>query len=176
MTSARRHFRPGLLAAGLAGLLAACDTLFPSPQGPCPTVSIVGDAARLTQYREGPGRDLTDVRYRAEISNVQFSCRYRRDGGLTAALAIDIVATRGPAAEDGSGNFPFFVAIADSRQNILAKEVFDSAIEFAPRQRRAGVREEIDQELPLAGEDSGANYEVLVGFQLTAEQLEQNRR
>ena len=169
----RRHVGLGLLSVGL---LTACDTLFPSPQGPCPTVSIVSDAARLTQYRDGAGRDLTDVRYQAEISNVQFSCRYQRDGRLTAALAIDIVATRGPAADDGSTNFPFFVAIADSRQNILAKEVFDSVIEFDRRQRRAGVREEIDQELPLAGEDSGANYEVLVGFQLTAEQLEQNRR
>ena len=55
-------------------------------------------------------------------------------------------------------------------------EVFDSVIEFERRQRRVGVREEIDQELSLAGDDSGANYEVLVGFQLTAEQLEQNRR
>ena len=176
MNSSRRQFGSGLLATGLIGLLAGCDTLFPGPQGPCPTVSIVSDAARLTQYREGAGRDLTDVRYRAEISNVQFNCRYQRDGRLMAALAIDIVATRGPAAEGGSGNFPFFVAIADSRQNILAKEVFDSVIEFERRQRRVGVREEIDQELSLAGDDSGANYEVLVGFQLTAEQLEQNRR
>lgn len=172
----RRQLGSGLLGTGLIGLLAACDTLFPSPQGPCPTVSIVSDAARLTQYREGAGRDLTDVRYQAEISNVQFSCRYQRDGRLTAALAIDILATRGPAAEDTAANFPFFVAIADSRQNILAKQVFDSVIEFDRRQRRAGVREEIDQELSLVGEDSGANYEVLVGFQLTAEQLEQNRR
>ena len=163
--------------AALAGLgvgLAAC-ALPGAPSGPCPNVAILNDAASVTQFKPGPGRDLIDIEYEAEIVQVEPDCSYGRDGRITATTTLGIIATRGPAARSDNANFVFFVAVVDQNQRVLARERFESALQFAASQRRAGVEEEIEELIPLAAGLSGANYEILVGFELTGEQLEFNR-
>jgi hypothetical protein len=71
---------------------------------------------------------------------------------------------------------PFFFTIVGPDGSIRAKEVFDSPIEFQKGRRRAGVFEEIEQVIELGKEETGASYEIIVGFQLTREQLERNRK
>ena len=70
---------------------------------------------------------------------------------------------------------PFFVAIIDNDQNIIAKKTFVSELEFRHGRRRAGVREEIEQIMYLKKGEAGTGYEVIVGLQLTKHQLKQNR-
>ena len=89
---------------------------------------------------------------------------------------IDIAAKVGPASEGFSAQVPFFVAIIDSKKNIIAKRTFVSVAEFINGRRRAGVREEIEQTLYLKKGEIGSDYEVVVGLQLTKSQLQHNRR
>jgi hypothetical protein len=160
----------------LALALAGCG-LFggSSPPHACPDAVMLADAKRITLYRAGPGRDLTDVEFEGEIARIASTCKYGKHE-LTITLTADLVATRGPAASDSKAVLPFFVAVTDGARNIVAKKVFDSDIPIPPGQRRAGVREEIEQVIPLPEGEPAPYYEVVVGFQLTAEQLERNRR
>ena len=98
-------------------------------------------------------------------------------GAHHAALevVIDIVAQKGPAAKGVAAQVPFFVAIIDNDQNIIAKKTFVSELEFRDGRRRAGVREEIEQIMYLKKGEAGTGYEVIVGLQLTKHQLKQNR-
>src|SRR5277367_6532213 len=57
------RFRFALLLAVLAPVLGGCGLLFPPDKPTCPRVSIPADADRLTRFRAGAGRDLTDVRF-----------------------------------------------------------------------------------------------------------------
>ena len=68
------------------------------------------------------------------------------------------------------------VVIIDYEQNIIAKKTFASEIEFRDGRRRADVREEIEQILFLKEGENGDDYEIIVGMQLTEQQLKQNRR
>ena len=70
---------------------------------------------------------------------------------------------------------PFYVAITDVAENIIAKETFGSKLEFQQSRRRIGMVEEISQKIPLAGRRP-SEYEILVGLQLNADQLEFNRK
>ena len=101
-------------------------------------------------------------------------------GGETRleVLVVDnrIAALLGPAAGGPAVELPYFVAIVGPDQAILAKQVFRSPIEFEKNRRRAGAMEQIDQTIPLAEGQTGADFEVLVGFQLTAQQLDYNRQ
>jgi len=155
-------------------VLVGCDFFQGQDTRPCPRVTVLDDAGRSTQHRDGPGRDLTDVTYIARIEDVQSTCKYRKQQ-LTVDATIIILAQRGPASTQPQANFPFFVAITDIDQNILAKEVFDSVVEFPDGRRRAGVYEEITQEIALGPDETGIAYEIIVGFQLSREQLERNR-
>jgi hypothetical protein len=64
--------------------------------------------------------------------------------------------------------------VTDAAQNILAREVFDVDFVFEGRPQ-VGSLEQLTQRIPLARGVDGRNYEVLVGFALTPEQVEWNR-
>lgn len=162
-----------LFTLGIAG----CSALGGSPPLPCPVATIVSDAAQATVFIDGPGRDLIDIRFEIEIDALASDCDYNRAGDeITTRTGVRIVATRGPAAQGPEVAFSFFVAVVDRDQRVLARERFDSALVFEPTQRRAGAVEEIEEVIPLPEGLSGANYEILVGMVLTADQLEFNRR
>lgn len=133
------------------------------------------DAARVTVYRPGDGRDLIDVMHDGTFGDITLEC-HERKGRMIVTLTLDLVAVRGPASPGPTAVLPYFVAIADRAQSVLAKEVFDSEVTFAPGRRRAGSREEVEEIIPLGEGRVGADYEILVGFQLTKDQLKQNRR
>lgn len=144
---------------------------------PCPRAAIVADVAQLTQFRQGPGRDPTDVEYAAEILEFGGSCEYRdKNSVVTVVTTISVVAELGPAASTRRVSVPYFVAIIDAENNILAKTTFDAAIEFPEGRRRAGVSEQTEQRIPLPAPGKGIDYEVLIGLQLTADQIDFNRR
>ena len=169
----RRISFAALFTLGIAGCSALGGSSVPLP---CPVASIVNDASRATIFNDGPGRDLIDVQFEAEIEGIASDCDYNRAGDqITTRTGVRIVVTRGPAAQTPDAAFSFFVAVVDRDQRVLARERFESVLAFDPTQRRVGVVEEIEEVIPLPAGLDGANYEVLVGFELTADQLEANR-
>ena len=155
-------------------LLSACSMFQPNNPKPCPRVALLNDAAKMTRYRDGQGRDLTDVLYEARVQDVKSGCKYA-DGRVRVEAMIDIIAQRGPAFDGANAQVPFFVAVIDEAQNIIAKKNFDSEVEFRDGRRRAGVREEIDQTVFLKEGEHGPEYEIIVGLQVSEQQLQQNR-
>lgn len=163
------------LVIGLGFLtLSGCSMFQTASPKECPRVSLLNAAAKMTQYKQGPGRDLIDVLFEARVLDIKWSCNFAGNR-LRVVAAIDLVAQRGPASKGGDANVPFFVAIIDKDQNIVAKEEFQSAIEFTDARRRAGVREEIEQTVFLKENENGTDYEIIVGLQLDKQQLQQNR-
>jgi hypothetical protein len=164
-------------AALLLAALPACASLNPFKKAdprPCPAVLVLRDTVKTTVYRPGPGRDILDQRFTAEIADLSGSCKYSEDT-LSVSVAIDLVFTKGPAQEGQDMSVPYFVAVTRGGEDILAKRIFDSAIEFPANRRRAGVREEVDQFIQLLPDETGAAYEIIVGLQLSEEQLDRNR-
>lgn len=165
-----------LVAPTLLGsaLLAGCS-LFerPPPPPPCPHVTQVGDASTLTRFAGG-GRDLTDVAFEAEIGPLFGSCAYE-DDVIDVELNVQVVASRGPADQARRADFRYFVAIARLDQTVLARQEFDSFIEFPGNQVRAGIVEELAQRIPIQSGERGDSFVIYVGFILTPEELAFNR-
>lgn len=174
----RHKFRPLVLALTL-GVLAACssadDNKVVQGEYACPEAGILGGAERITQFKPGKGRDLIDVMFEADIRSIKTGCKIL-EGRIVAEVSFELVATRGSAAESRQGKFIYFVAVADTTGRVLAKETFDTVIEFAENRRRAGTLELTEQSIPTTGGETAADFEILVGFQLSPEQLKFNRR
>ena len=75
----------------------------------------------------------------------------------------------------GAAELEYFVAVTGPGDQILAKETFGTRLDFAGR-NRIGVAEELAQRIPLPSDSDPGSYAVLVGFQLTPEELADNRR
>ncbi len=171
----RRFSVPGLLLALTA---AGCATNEAELQ-PCPSALVVQPAADVTQFLPGPGRDLTDVIVEAKIQGVDGECEVsiERDGSGEVLVDMTVLfeANRGPANQTRSAQLSYFVALVDQGQNILKKPVFDAEVAFPANGNRVRFADNIAVDIPLAVGEQAASYNILVGFQLTEDEVLYNR-
>jgi hypothetical protein len=177
-------------AAGVAALLtlpamlAGCSSLFGGDDDQaaataaapvrCPRVAVLRDAAEITEFRQGGGRDLTDVVSRAAVLDFTGNCR-PEEGRVTVDFRLVLGAERGPAWQGQQPNPQYFIAVADPDGQVLSKQVFDAPMRFPEGQGRTGSIEELSQTIPIAGSRRPQDYQVFVGFQLTPDQVQFNR-
>ncbi len=166
-------FRPSRLLPGMMvlPLLAACAS--EPERRPCPQAVVLTDAARQVKF-SGQGRDLTDVLYEASINTGRLICEYD-ENVLDVDLDVQVVAVRGPANSDRLANLSYFVAVARTDETILARRSFDIAIPFPGNRTRVAGIEQIGQVITLAGGETGGDYRIYVGFDLSREELDYNR-
>ena len=174
-----RPARSSLFAIAAAMLLAvalsACGSKAPNLP-PCPRVGILGDAYKATQYRDGQGRDLTDVAFDTELLDYNGSCKYEANQtAVVVSFLLQVGASRGPAANRSEAQVPYFVAVVDKQQNVLTRQRFVARVPFKEGQRRVIVVEELEQRIPLGGRRT-SELEILVGLEVPREQLDRNRQ
>lgn len=164
-----------LLAAVALGACSSTDSVDAGADAlACPRVAIVRDASRVTQFQDGPGRDLTDVVSRAAIADFTGGCDYG-DDGVTVGFELALVAERGPAMQGSQGAYEYFVAVTAPDGTILNKRTFETTIDFPANVSRSGSLEELEQVIPLPADTNARDYQILLGFQLSPDQLDYNR-
>jgi hypothetical protein len=166
-------------AAMLVGCQSKVADAFDSRQnaGPCPPAGSVYDVARYVSFKDGSEELYTNIEYTGEITDVRMFCRYADDDPLVAEMEIDFAFGKGEAAKAGEHVYPYFVAVTRRNGKVLAKEHFAIKGNFAGGKRLDGQTAKLMRiKIPRLDESvSGSNFEILVGFDLTAEQLAFNR-
>jgi hypothetical protein len=148
----------------------------------CPRVAVLSEAGKITRFQPGPGRDILDIDFQGDIGDIVASCDYpdvkkgvRR---VTVQVAPVFVFSRGAANRDPTIDFTYFVSVVRDGQ-ILSKQQFDAQTQFIANRARVIVRDDnppITIDIPLPYKAAEYEYEVLVGFQLTADELAYNQR
>ena len=171
-----------LIAAATATLLSGCSTArqvfseTPENSGPCPSALSLYDAHRVVRFN-GPDTVYDSVGFTGEILNVSSLCSYYGENPILANLEIDMAFGRGPSAVGDTETYEYFVAVTRRDLAMIHKEVFPIRVRFPAGQDRVFLTETIDAiSIPRASETtSGVNFEILVGFELTDEELAYNR-
>ena len=167
-----RFLSRSLFAMLFPVLLAACTATDEAPPV-CPPAIVIKDAERLVKF-EGAGRDLTDVLFELDINEARLVCEYD-DDVIESAVGIRFIAARGPKDQERLASFRYFVAVATSDRQILAREEFDLTIPFEGNRTRVVALEEVFPNIPLRPGTDGEDYLVYIGIQLTPEELKYNR-
>lgn len=167
------------LIAVLLPLLTDCGPKRNEFAPPCPQAAYLADAAELNRYRPGAasgGNDVTDLILHGRVAGLSGACKPGDTNDKVAvSLSVVLELTRGPAMVGRATDVEYFVAITDGN-SILDKRVFTSHVEFPDNVDHAGFQSgEIDLALPVSATKSAAAYGVLVGFQLTPDELVRNR-
>ncbi len=177
-------------AAVLALVLGGCsayEAVFgeDAPPPPCPYVGVLPDAKDIVKFRPGQGRDLIDIVYESELTNIGRSCAYDIDedtgeGTLTVEIGVFIDVARGPANRDRKAEFAYFIVITDSAKKVLNKQEFPVKINFPGNLSRLTWADDPDApaivHIPLKAGKSGRDFKIFIGFQLSPEELEFNRK
>jgi hypothetical protein len=170
------------LALGVPLALAGCG-LFEDkpPPPPCPRTLILADAADAYRYVAGRGRDLVDLNYHARIRDLRSVCTYEFDkaggGEIEVEVALLIAVERGLANTDRQAAFRYFVGVTGAGGRVLNKQTFDARVEFPGNRTQVALREPpIATTIPIRAGQDGRSFEVFVGFQLSRDELQENRR
>ena len=179
------------LAAGLAAMtVAGCSegvnlNIFspgyfsakkPPPPPPCPRLALAEFADRLRRF-DGEIRVSEKMLFDAEILQADGQCRYRDDDTvIDMEMTVRIGVALGPAAPEKQAPIRYFVAIArNGDHSVVARGAFDTTVEFPGITRHSGTTEEFEQTIPLKPGETGADYVILLGFEMTPEELAYNR-
>ncbi|MCW5745933.1 MAG: hypothetical protein KIT36_07020 [Alphaproteobacteria bacterium] len=164
----------GLIAVGLAGCGRSAAEIS-ELRASCPQAMRVQDAASLTRFRPGTGRDRTDVLFQADLGNIDVACGLHRNR-VDVDLTIEIVVAEGPALRERAANVGYFVRLIDPSGRVVQGRNFAADYKFAGNRTRAGSSEQLTLTIPLAEGQYGGGYTVAVGLLPTPEELEYNRR
>lgn len=144
--------------------------------GPCPFVKVLYDAGRYVEFKDNREASAA-VGYSGEIQGVSAGCAYKDDEPIRVQMEILFELGKGPQAQGNQKTYRYWVAVTKRNDAVLTKQYFDLPVTFAQGQDRIYATEEIGQiVIPRATlTTSGANFEVLVGFDVTPQMAAFNR-
>ena len=78
---------------------------------------------------------------------------------------------------NGQANYtyPYFISVITLSGQILSKDVFALAMMYDKGVARMVKQDKLRQTIPLMERQSASGFQVVVGFQLTEEELDYNR-
>jgi hypothetical protein len=151
----------------LVGLASCADT--PPPPMFCPQVAVLQQADRVTEFL--PGRsDVAAQITTAQITGVAGACATADDNHtLRVTFRAGFVASNGPADHDATVRLPYFVALSRG-DRILQKQQYTVALHFnGNATTTAATSKPVTVE--LGNVDASQDVQVLIGFEMTPEQL-----
>ena len=145
--------------------------------GPCPLMGVLYDTARVVKFNQPNAQRYANIEFTGEMQGVHGLCRYVGSDPIRMNMEIEMAFGRGPAATSDRQTYRYWVAVTRRGRAPIEKVYFDVDVRFPRGEQVVTHREQIDEiVIPRANEEiSGENFEILVGFDLTPEQLQFNR-
>ena len=146
----------------------------------CPDVKIVEELSLLTEFTNPALPTNETMISRAHLALGQSTCTYT-ERSVSVDVRLSFESELGPRAKMKDSDtpfvsYPFFVAVTDDEGRILAKEVFAASMTFGKDETRHTYTEALRHVIPINDREDAREHKVLVGFQLTSDQLAFNRR
>lgn len=162
----------GVLAAACLLLLAACGDRGVHIR--CPEVRIPQTTERLIEYREGPGRDITDVVMEVELKFLSGECKVN-DERILMDFPVAVGARRGPANKSGRSEVTVILAVTDRDKNILQRREVPFVLVFPGNRVTIVNAERMEFRIPKTEEQSAEDFLVFLALKVTKEQRELNK-
>jgi hypothetical protein len=145
--------------------------------GPCPFVKILYDAARYVEFKDNRQASAAVV-FSGELEGVSAYCAYKAGEPITVTLMPTFSFGRGPQATTPTRQFQYWVAVTNRDEAVLNKQWMSVAPVFPAGKDRVVTTGETTQITIPRKDDtvSGANFEILVGFEVTPQMAEFNRQ
>lgn len=143
--------------------------------GACPTAGAIYNASRIVELADETNA-FSNITYTGEVVDVRMFCRYAGGNPVSAEIEIDFALGKGPKGTERTKDYTYWVAVARRSGKVLNKEFFTVRADF--RDGDIVGRSELIQSITIPRIDetiSAANFEVLVGFDLTEDQITYNK-
>ncbi len=158
----------------IAFILASCGTKRKGGKilvSNCPAVGVVENLNALTRFN-GQSQTNQDVVFDAVITDVEVRCS--EGGSVTSDISFSIRGKKGPAFQGSAQTLTYYVVIIRDNYFVTNKKVYTTQLAFDGRSDTAGVRERVVQTFNSFEEPRRYDYEILIGFEVSPEELQFN--
>jgi hypothetical protein len=144
--------------------------------GPCPFVKTLYDASRYVEFKDAREASA-NVGFTGEIQGISAGCQYKDNEPITVIMDVLFELGKGPQAAGTSKTYHYWVAVTDRNRDVIAKQNFDLPVTFPAGKDRVYMTDSLANIVIPRGSQttSGANFEILVGFDVTPQMAEFNR-
>lgn len=145
----------------------------------CPQVEIVEDLGSISDFIDPDKTDDSQLVSRVQLAKTESSCKLASKSAI-----VDMTLNfngmlgqkgRNSASEKPFFSYPYFIAVTAPTGRIIAKEIFAASMTYGPNENEHTYFEKLRQVIPIRSKEAANNYKVLVGFQVTKDQLVYNR-
>lgn len=149
-------------------------------KSPCPQVEIVDDLSSISDFTNPQKQVNKNLISRVDLKSAESTCKL---SSKTAIVDLKLIfnGKLGPKGRKKSTDkpffsYPFFVAVTTPNGKIMAKEIFAASLTYAAKENEHSYYENLRQIIPIKSKNQANNYRVLIGFQVTPDQLTYNRK
>lgn len=159
--------------------VAAQDGLVMAKSDGCPQIAVVEDLKSLTQFEvpsaPTPGEKISSI----AMTGLDTKCTVT-DKTVAVDISVRFDGYLGPQAAEWQSQsrsfaYPYFIAVTTPAGEILSKEVFAATIRYDAGETAITQQEKTRQIIPLREDTKPGQYEILIGFQLTEDELNYSR-
>ena len=144
--------------------------------GPCPFVKTLYDASRYVEFKDAREASA-NVGFTGEIQGISAGCQYKDNEPIQVAMDVLFELGKGPQAAGSSKTYRYWIAVTDRNREVIAKQNFDLPVTFPAGKDRVYMTDSLANIVIPRGSQttSGANFEILIGFDVTPKMAEFNR-
>ncbi len=141
----------------------------------CPKPMILADAISINEFMDFGSFDEANVIYRGRIDRVDYECNVEQGYSLGNLYIIGTISL-GQRAMDNNYELPAFIAIVNNKKEVLSRKYIDIDVDIPDGASLARFEYVVNNyRLDFEQSQRSQDYKILVGFKLTADQIEYNK-
>lgn len=139
----------------------------------CPQTGVLADATFIPIFT---GNGINDVAVIGKLGGITGGCDFDKPGIAAMDIKITFLARKvKPELDIKKQPFPYFIAILSPDQQILQRQNFSTKVDFDNTGYGVAV-EEHELKVPVPSREEAEAYKVVVGYELSPDQLTYNRK
>ena len=148
-------------------------------ESPCPQIEIVDDLSSISDFTNPKKQTKSHLISRVDLSSAESTCKLASKSAVVDLKLIfnGKLGTKGRANKNDKPffSYPFFVAVTSPSGKIMAKEIFAASLTYGTNETTHTYFEKLRQIIPIKSKSNAKAYKILIGFQVTPDQLSYNR-
>lgn len=145
----------------------------------CPRLRGIDELASITQFSTPSKPAQQDMVASATLSGLDATCQVAPNS-VTLEISLDFDGALGPVGMKNGGTeanfaYPYFLSVINPQGQILSKDVFALAMVYPQGQTAMHKQDRLRQTIPLMAGQQANQFQIVVGFQLSPEELSYNR-
>lgn len=146
----------------------------------CPQVKGLADLATISQFSSSgemtPDKMISDTK----LEKIDSKCTIAGNS-VSVELELNFTGVLGPVGVkdlDGQANYtyPYFLSVISPDGKILSKDVFALSMVYENGQIAYHRQDKLRQVIPLMTGQNANQFQIMIGFQLSEQELAYNRR